>query len=398
MLIVVIAVALRLAAVAVHVGQPLAGDEHDYDRIAWNIASGNGYQNGVGQHAHFTAQRGPTYVLILAGVYRVVGHNPSVPRVLQALVDCLGCVLSFLIARLLFRLTNTALISAFMYAVYPPFILSTPLLITETFVILSLMCSIYCFLAFQDSGKRSMLYASAVTGGLVALSKPVLFLLPFILSGASWREWDRKKWAGVLVTQLVVFGLIATPWVIRNQLTFNAFIPGTSNGGFTFWGASGPADGRVVGGMELPYTPKYAITAVQGMSEVQQDKWFYRDGIKVIKKHPGRYGALVAKKIVRLWFNLLHDDPPSKASQALAVFSFAAIILALVGIRRLQPPRLATLILAGLVLYFTIVHMVYFSVVRYALPVYAFMFCFSAGGATLVLERLHILRRKTQPE
>jgi hypothetical protein len=148
----------------------------------------------------------------------------------------------------------------------------------------------------------------------------------------------------------------------------------------TFWGGTGPDHGRTLGGPSDPGTPPHVRTAIAGLSEVQRDRWFYGEGVRVIRSAPGRYLRLLAKKCVRLWFNLWFDDPPSRASIALAVANLLAWLAAAVGMRASPADRAASRLLFGLVGFFTVIHVVFFAVVRYALPVYAYLLPFTASG------------------
>lgn len=386
-LVLFLGLAVRVAMIPKNAADPLQGDENGYDTISCNLASGNGYVLGNADAKVPTAGRGPTYVLVLAAMYRVAGHNFIVPLVFQAILEAISCLLIFAISRLLFRRVDIGLTAAFLYAVYPTFIIHTGLLITEILVNFLVILAIYGFLRYHFTGKRHWLYVSAAAVVLGTLSKPILLMFPILFALAVRSDAQRRRIVIDLVVQCVIIGLIMSPWVIRNSLVFHKFIPVVTQGGFTFWGGTGPADGRAIGGLGSKFTPAYVCKSIKGMNEPQKDKWFYEDGFRIIKEHPGRYAVLVLKKIPRLWFNLLHEDPPSKASVALAAYNFIMIVLAFLGIYAYKPPREAHRLLLLLVVYYTIVHMVFFSVVRYSMPVYAYMFCFSAAGIIAIVER-----------
>ncbi len=200
------------------------------------------------------------------------------------------------------------------------------------------------------------------------------------------------------VAQCVVIGLVMAPWVARNAVVYHAFIPGVTQGGVTFWGGLGPIEGHVIGGLNDPRVPR-GFEAALPRSEVERDRWFYREGLRVIREHPARTLRVVLRKVPRLWFNLMKDEPSVMASHALgtvgvgagalpglsllfAAANLVAMVLAGVGVARARPPAFAADLLLWLVLYFTVVHMAFFAVFRYSLPVYAYLFCFTAAGLT----------------
>ena len=108
----------------------------------------------------------------------------------------------------------------------------------------------------------------------------------------------------------------------------------------------------------------------------------------MIKAHPLRYMVVLLKKLPVLWLNIYVGERPTKASTVLAICNVLAAILAVIGIRTLRPPEAGVRLLVAMVVYYTVVHLVFYSIVRYTLPVYAYMFCFTAAGLVTLTERL----------
>ncbi|HUV03487.1 MAG TPA: glycosyltransferase family 39 protein [Armatimonadota bacterium] len=392
--ILLLAAFLRFAYIIKDAGRPLKGDEPSYETIAWNMAIGEGYQRIDSKGVQsITAVRGPSYVLFLTLIYLVFGRNVLAVYTMQALLDVGSCLLLFAICRLLFRRTDVPLVAALMYAVYAPFITNTQYILTETFTIFLTLLAVFGFLNYRMAGKLSWLYVSAVAVATATMAKPILALLPVLFFVAGYARLQRRAQVRDLAVQLAVVVLLMIPWTVRNALAFHAFIPTVSGGGITFWGGTGPANGKVVGGLGDPGVPSYVLRTVRGMSEPERDRWFYRDGLRIIRSEPKRYAALLMKKIPCLWFNLAYDTPPTKRNLIFMACNILVGLTAVLGIVGLKPPRFAASLLAWLVLYFTVMHMLFFSVFRYSLPVYAYMFCFSAGGVVVVIRRFGLVDR-----
>jgi len=381
--------------------EPLRGDQPNYDSIALNLITGHGYKLHYEVNRQFpTALRGPSYVLFLATTYLIVGHHVVAPMILQILMDLLTCYLLFQIGLMLFKRRDAALLGALLYAIYPPIIRNTAAILNETFTCLMFVLAIYEFLRYMENGKRSQIYWSAAAIGIGALSKPIFALLPVLFAISALPYRDKKRCLIDLGMQLLIVALMFSPWVIRNALTFKAFIPTVTNGGFTFWGGVGPANGRVVDGLDQSHVPAYVLPAIRGMSEHEADRWFYRDAFKIIKSNPGRYATLLPVKFTRLWFSLPYDEPPTKGNILFLIFNLGLMALALLSVFTLRPPKWASLLLLFLFLYFSLLHTLFFATFRYAMPIYAFMFPFSAAGALGILrpvkkicpnsERLHV--------
>jgi len=390
------ALGVRIFVVIKSNGLPLYhNDEQSYDSIALNLAEGRGYSLGYGTNPPPTAMRGPSYVLLLASIYAIFGHNYTYVHIFQIMIDCLSCLLLFRICKRLFGRTDAAILASFIYAIYPPFVLYTQRILTETFIIFLSTLSISLFIDFELFKKKSALYICAVVIGIAVLSKPILLLTPLIFYLSTIKTEKRLYRAREMLVQFVLIGLVMSPWVVRNFVVFHSFIPGVTQGGITFWGGTGPVNGRLVGSLDDAWVPEHIRSSAKNMSEVERDKWFYREGLNVIKDNPIRYLRIVIKKIPRLWFNIGDDKPlvykqsknigSSSATwlneeNAFSKFLMLAILLATIGIIRERPPRFSVNLLLWLVIYYTIIHMVFFSVFRYSLPVYAYLFCFSAAG------------------
>ena len=399
-LIVLVALCFRLFLVSRSAGAPLFSDEVTYDSIAMNLVEGHGYSRGAAPDFPPTAVVGPGYVLLLTAVYAVVGHQPVGVKLVQVVMDCLTCLLLFRISCRLFHRTDTALLASLLYALYPPFAMHTNAILTETLAVFLTILAIFLFLEHATRRSTPALYLSALVIGVAALTRPILALLPALFFVSAFRSAEKRlPLVKHLVLRCAVIGLVISPWVVINAVVFHSFIPSVTLGGFTFWGGSGPADGRVVGGLGDPWTPRHVEPAVRGLSEVERDRWFYREAVRVIREDPARFLRVAMQKVPRLWFNLAKSERSDMASKALgavglgsgvlarvsllfALGNLIAMILAVIGIVRLKPPQVSVDLLLWLALYFTLVHMAFFAVFRYSLPVYAYLFCFSAAGMT----------------
>ena len=384
----VLAALVRIAFVVPALDRPLGGDALGYDAIARNVATGHGFTWGTGDEPRLpTSIRGPSYLLFLAGLEWVFGDRHVVLLLAQVGLDLVSCLLVFAIARRTFPGTRVALLAALFYAGYLPFAIATSELLTETFVNVTVLGTLWFFLRWVDGRRPVDLFLAALVLGVAVLAKSHLALLLPVLLLAALPELGVRRAAGALVAGSVVLALCLAPWTIRNARVFHAFVPGTTHGGITFWGGTGPADGKTVGGTQDPHSPPHVSRAIAHMDEVERDRWFYAEGRRVIREHPWRYVRVVAMKVPRLWFNLGFDDPPSRASVAVAVLNVILIVLAFLGIRRPDARPLMVRILVGLGIYFTLIHLPFAAVLRYAFPVYAVILIFTAAGVLPVLSR-----------
>lgn len=381
---------LRLFQFARISHSPLTGDSPGYDSIAWNLVEGNGYKIGYGDTSHYTAIRGPSYVLFLATVYYLTHHSVQAAQIVQILLDVVTCFLIFRIGLLLFKRHDYALIGALIYAAYPKIWREAPGIITEPFVNLMFMLAIYGMLSFYRAGKRSGLIICGLAVALGALSKPVIGALPVLMMFASWKTLKTRKQELLLpVVCILLTCALSTPWWIRNANVFHKFVPTLTSGGVAFWGGTGPNHGILVTGLYGPEVPANVKRAVASLDEYHLDKWLYQEGKRVIKSNPKHYAVLVIRKAATLWFGpVLEAKHKGKFTAAL---NLLLMVLALYGLTAARPDRIAIRLLVWLIVCYTLVHVVYFCELRYALPVLAYMFAFSAAGVVSAYEA--VLRR-----
>jgi len=207
-LVLISALAVRLAVAAASAHNPWVGDELSYHLVAWNLATGHGYGRYLGHH---DAERGPSYIFLVAGIYRVFGQGKMAPFIFQAFLDTLNCFLVFRICLLLFKRYDVAVTACLLYAGYPRLVIQVGVLINEVLMNTAVLLGIYLFLASCLRAKRHGLVLSAAALGIGALTKPILALFPFLFA---WSVRVRgKTWSGLpgLAGQLAIIALVMSP-------------------------------------------------------------------------------------------------------------------------------------------------------------------------------------------
>lgn len=387
-----LALAARLIVVVAERGTALVGDENVFDQIASNVASGQGYLLGASdtdRDRHPTAIRGPSYVLLLAACYRLFGHHPTLPLILQALLDALSVLLVYQIAFRWFRQSKVGLVAAGLYAVYPPFILMAASLLNETFAQFALLSTVSLFFAYVNGGRSRYLVMSGVVLGLCALSKPQFAPVGLLLCASAVPRIGLARAVRSAAVTIAVVGLVMSPWIIRNALVFRAFVPGLNWSGLGLWFGAGPVEGRAIASLGDPGVPDSLRRFVNSLGEVGADRWALREARHLIVADPAHYVQLSAKKFFRLWFNVGFDGKrPSRASMMVALFNSLVIVLAFVGARLARPDSVSSWFMALLALFWTAVYVPFVTTVRYALPYYALLFIFSAAGALALAKQL----------
>jgi 4-amino-4-deoxy-L-arabinose transferase-like glycosyltransferase len=208
-------------------------DAVDYDQIARNVANGDGF--GYGPNT-LTSFRPPLYPLFLAAIYKIIGLNHGIVRLLQVILGACIPAVVYLAARQRFPRTESQ-VSAIICALYPALIGTTHQLMTEAIYIPLLTLAILSLIMMEDQPTWGRVLLSGILLGLTLLARAsaatLLLLIPF------WMFWRFPKARVMGFVKGVVIGLVAVitvlPWTARNWSVHQTLIPISSNGGHIFW-------------------------------------------------------------------------------------------------------------------------------------------------------------------
>jgi len=374
---------------------PLFGDDLDYVALGKLLAHGGGYELDGSP----TAYRPPGYPLLLSLSFRLFGETLVPVRLAQAAADMISCLLVFSIGKKLFG-DRVGLIAAGIFALFPMQILYVSLLMTETVFTLTLLAVVRLCMERRISAGRALL------GGLVlgcgTLVRPTLLLLPCALYAGRWGR--RESWRSD-VRAFLFMGITCTfiliPWLLRNYDQFGRLTL-TSNTGVNFWigyhtGTSG----------SFAYPPGNPLLAAEG--EFARADLGMKLGLQFIREHP----FLVLETLPKKWAHFFAVDygllmsmqfqPDYRAvSNAGIIFSrfswfnillthvpFAAVLLlcTLGIVVRARGDTSKLLFLLSPVVYWLIVHLVFFASARYRFPIDPLLMIGSAYGTDLMLRR-----------
>ncbi len=367
-------------------------DARVWMQIADNLLAGNGFALGRNSlEVASTAYSEPGYPAFLALVFATVGDDLRTISMVQSALDTLTCLLVFRLA--LFASGGSravGVVSSLVYALYPPFIISSCTPMTETLQTLVFTGAVYSLVVALSRGAREAALAGALMGAAILVRSPMTFF-PLAVPVAFYLTRNRSTgWLKRSVVYVAVAYLVFSPWVIRNYLVFRTFIPIPTRSGQALWGGTGPADGVTLGSWSYPVdsvernlyshprVPDISeetfqrITRLQSkagsMGEIERDRFLRREAWEEVKKHPTRFAFLAVKKVFRLWLNLWYDWPPSMQSLAFAGLNIGLFVLAFLGYRAgrlIREFRVAVLLT---VLYVTITSSLTYAMVRYSYP------------------------------
>ena len=208
-------------------GSPYTHDEYHYIQMAKNLLEDGRYGYWGGHDAYVT----PGYPLFMTGVMSVFGTGEGgilAVKIAQALMSAASVYLVFLLCMRLTKKMSASLIAATFMSMYPPLMLYSRYLLTETpyifFILLYFNVQLWAF----DKKKPYHAIAGALFGLTVLVRPMVVVLLPLPYIFRFFTRKGKEDRRALLISFAYFAGavvLVMAPWWIRNLVTLNKFIP-----------------------------------------------------------------------------------------------------------------------------------------------------------------------------
>lgn len=414
-LIILIAVSLRVSVAFVMgnavVELPGIFDQISYHNLALRVVGGHGFTFGE-MWWPITAANAPTahwsflYTLFLALIYKLIGLQPIVVRLIQAvLVGVLHPWIIFRIGEKVFN-RGAGLAAAAISAIYVYFFYYGAALMTEPFYITGILFSLYLAirLAEEPDKKRnwSLGLALGISVGITLLLRQVFLLfLPFLFGWIWIRKFrlDRRLPLAATLLCLAVIGLFVAPVTLYNYSRFGRFVLLNTNSGYAFFWGNNPIYGtRFIPILSTEEYREMIPVEVRNLDEAALDQELLRRGVGFVMDDPERYLRLSLSRIPP-YFMFWYSPDSSRLSNISRIGSFGVFLpfmlygLILAISRRqiwdllLSPEGL----LMGFGLVYSAIHILTWTLIRYRLPVDSVLIVF-AGMALLDLGKrvLHL--------
>ena len=412
LLIFAVAIVLRLG-VALYLGNstPVGKDETSYSVLAMRLVDGYGYSFPHGWYPGFVPANTPTshwsflYTAFVAGVYAASGFHPLAVRLVSAVLG--GFLLPWMMYRLAHRVwperENLALISAGLGAVYAYFVLFSAQLMTETFYISALLYSLERSLALMEllregSWERRRAVVTAVGLG-VSLGVATLFrqaILPWAAVSFAlllWYGWKAGHFRETFITLLlagVVLVAFILPFTIRNYMVYGDFMLLNSNAGYAMYSAQHPMHGTSFQAFTAAPLPEDLNPVPE--NEAQWDRALMRRGFQFIAEDPGRYALLSISRIAD-YFMFWPAAQTSLINNIGRLLSFALFLPVMIyGLLISSHQWRRYWFLYIFMIFYTMLHLLTWSMIRYRLPVDAVLLLFAALGLVNLAQHLRVIR------
>lgn len=410
LVIVAIAILLRLLSALAQGNSvtilPGIYDQVSYDGLARRVADGFGFSFAT-DYWPMTRAGEPTahwsflYTLYLAVIYKLLGPQPLIARLLQAVI--VGGLQTYVVYRMAEKIfsKNVGLISAGVTAFYIYFVYYSGALMTEPFYITAILYSLFIAIQLAENTSKQQdlrlgIYLGIAIGVTVLLRQVFLLFIPFLFLWI-WIARFRRHLGLPLISTVVSFSLIALciiPFTIYNWSRFGRFVLLNTNSGFAFFWGNNP----IYGTHFIPILPgdmgsyqDLIPKEVRNLDEAALDQELLRRGIQFVVDDPRRFVLLSISRIPA-YFMFWPSSDSSLLSNISRVASFGItlpfmLIGIFIAIRKKwteKGNRFLNLLMSpeGLLLIFVLIysmiHLLTWALIRYRLPVDAVLIPFAA--------------------
>jgi len=302
----------------------------EYETLAGNIASGNGYVITRFGHDVLAFGDGNLYSFLAGAVYAAIGHIPLALAVLQAVIASLAAPVLYVIAERPFGWQRASL-GAVLAALHPGLLAYTLKLHPLGLDVLLLSLLTYWSLQRQWTKRGSLM--AGLTLGLNLMSRPTYF---FAGVGTWSLRWINRRANGrYLAAAVAIAVVVGMPWVVRNwaRLGEPLLISTSFEDVWKGNNAAATGSGFVAPGITVFDVASPTLRArIFQSDELQVNNMFAEETLEFIQQSPDQFASLVVRKFFYFWWlpqqaGVLYPSTWLAAYQvyALVIFAFAAI-------------------------------------------------------------------------
>jgi 4-amino-4-deoxy-L-arabinose transferase-like glycosyltransferase len=330
----------------------------------------------------FDATHPPLYTGFLAAVLGLFrSPNPLSALVLQCV---LGAGSVVLLRRVAERLTDakTARWAALWVALDPALVFFTPQLQTETLFVAMELVFFAGLLKTLDEPPSWRLVAVGFWGGLCALCRSVFGAYPGILFFALWRTKGFSRAFALCAVLGIGWFAPNLAWTARNYRKYGGFVPMSAQMGWTLYEGFSTDREEV---RRRPYEMADEARAKGIDNPMDEGRYFMAKTKAFVAEHPWDAAKIVMGKAVLYWRPFPYDPHTWWQRDALGVYYVIVFALGLLGLLALRRrPEWGPV--WALFVYLSMAHAVFFTSLRYRLPLEPFL-CLLAAAGTLKLVR-----------
>ncbi len=180
-----------------------------------------------------TVSEMPGHAILLASLLKLFGDTGGITafRVFQAVLQAFCVFLIFLICREVFN-SRIGVLASFADVLYIPEISSVGLILTEIEFKFCLLLLVYISIFAVKTRQMKYYVSGGILWGFTCMFRPTIALFPAVIL-VMWLiyKYTFREILKYALSVVLIFSVIMAPWWIRNYIDFNQFIPLTLGSG-----------------------------------------------------------------------------------------------------------------------------------------------------------------------
>lgn len=361
-----------------------------YYRRGIGIAGGLGYTVGGSPTAYWPVG----YPGFLGAVFFAFGGSLLYAKVANIILYMGIAILTYLTSKRIYHNEYAARITLLILAFYPNHIAYSSLVASEIFF--TFLLGLGALLLICANRRMEFVFLSGVFWGLAVLTKPQAVFIPLIFLLVFFT--DRRSFFKSCAVVYLLILLILAPWIRRNNIHLNIYTLSTNGGINLLIGNSPYSDGSWIWNREFDNLLNDAD------NEVERDRKAGQIAVKYIAEHPAKTILSWPLKIFYLYVMDVDGISRNQAGirrpqgnftkfsflffKSVAQLYYMLSILLLFfsipqGLHRQKQGRIGLI----LILYFTLIAIVFFGTPRFHFPIIPWMAIYSGIGAEVILKR-----------
>lgn len=240
-LILLLALGLRMHYVLYGHIEPLVWDQLEYSKLAIQLLEKGFYAYRDTQPNTLVT---PGWPIFLTAMFGLFGYEPLEPTLM--LIRYIQCFIALGAIWFIYKLgarlfhPSTGVAAAFLAAIYPSYVWSASLLLTEVLFLTCFTAMLYMQVRILQENRPADHIWAGILLGLTVLIRPNTLPLAVVPYLFLWVQ-HRKLFLPYILRGVAAFSLIMMPWWIRNAVTFHEFIPvAKGEAGNPFLGGTDP--------------------------------------------------------------------------------------------------------------------------------------------------------------
>ncbi len=399
LIIFLLALALRVAWIATLNNNIDVWQEEGVKEAAWSIIEGRGYSMPRSVSIYpgdqpLYAWREPVFSFLLVPVFFLFGENYLVVKIILAVLGSLAVVLLYQLGRETFGSEKVGMVAALTAVFLPELVYWSGYLSPESLAVFILLPPILFLTRSVKKPSFLNIFSAGSLLGLAALTRAQTILLtPFLLLSFILVCRDKGRALRNAGLMLLFFGLVLSPWVIRNYAIFHRPVVIPTVTGEVFYIANNPGALKEIN-KPAAFFHSEDVSLFKNMSELGICSWYRKEAFKFIFSHPRDYLKLVGNRFVRFWRFYPHLGAGIKGSLYnvyhfwLSILTSGVMItLFVIGVAFSLKDWRRTLILVTLIVSFSTLTILGRATIRYRLPIMPYVILFAAYAICNVIPR-----------